>query len=119
MARSIMPPPSTPATAKGLNPEDNAGVLLMQAFGGEAVPEANRERFYKALGIAVPAGNQSTMQDLGQIVKQHLEEKGVASDDNASLPALLGSTGTSLQPPLEPERISPHRPVGGCQCETP
>ncbi len=62
--------------SQGLSPENNAGVLLMQAFGKNAVPEANREKFYKFLGVPVPEANEGSLKNFGQIVNQHLRAKG-------------------------------------------
>lgn len=66
--------------SEGLKPEDNAGVLLMKAFGADTIPEANRELYFKAMGIAVPA-NEGLMRDLGQLVREDLESRGENGED--------------------------------------
>lgn len=68
--------------SQGLSAEDNAGALLIKVFGVEDVPEDQREKHFQALGIPVPANTEGLLKDMGQIVKQHLQAKGLATDDN-------------------------------------
>ena len=62
--------------SEGVTPENNAGVLLMQAIGAEAVSEAHREPFFKALGVPVPESGKGTLVSFDDYVEEHLKAKG-------------------------------------------
>jgi hypothetical protein len=68
--------------SEGVTPENNAGVLLMQAIGPEAVSEAHREAFFKALGISVPTRNKRLLLHYGEFVEEHLKPEQAKSEIN-------------------------------------
>jgi hypothetical protein len=57
--------------SQGVTPENNAGVLLIQVIGADSVPEAQREAFFKTLGIPKP-GKRLLLRH-GDFVEKHLE----------------------------------------------
>ncbi len=61
--------------SRGVTPENNAGVLLMQLFGAESVPEAHREAFYKGLGVAAPEQTGGLLQNFSQFISQDKEQQ--------------------------------------------
>ena len=59
---------------KGVTPENNAVVLLIQAFGPAEIPAEQRERYFELLGIpSIPEAGQYFVND-----SQFLQAQGVA-----------------------------------------
>lgn len=66
--------------SEGLTPENNAGVLLMQVIGADEVPEAQREAFFKSLGVPVPKLGKRLLLHYGEFVERHLEPQQAKSE---------------------------------------
>ena len=65
--------------SQGVTPENNAGVLLIEAIGANTVPEEHRKAFFRDLGIAEPAG-EGSLKDFGQFVEGRLKADGNAGE---------------------------------------
>jgi hypothetical protein len=57
---------------KGVTPENNAGTLLVRAFGASELKPADRARFYKLLGIDPLPERGQFLTDFGEFVKRKL-----------------------------------------------
>lgn len=66
--------------SEGVTPENNAGVLLIQAIGANRIPEAKQEAFFKALGTSVPSHGEPLLLHYTEFVKQHLKQKQTHSE---------------------------------------
>ncbi len=68
--------------SQGVTPANNAAALLMQAIGADAVPEAQRKKFFQTLGIAAPSGKGS-LQNIAQFAKEQNQQKAFDQQSEA------------------------------------
>jgi len=62
--------------SKGVTPENNAAVLLVQVVGPGEIPEAIRERFFKMLGIGPPPQDGKYLEPLYKYIERKLPQAG-------------------------------------------
>ena len=68
--------------SQGVTPANNAAALLMQAIGSDAVPEAQRKKFFQTLGIAAPSG-KGTLRNMAQFAKEQNQKKAFDQQSQA------------------------------------
>jgi hypothetical protein len=56
---------------KGVTPENNAVVLLVQAFGPQAIDRKYRDEFFKMLGVVQPPEEEEHFVDYDEFVQKH------------------------------------------------
>ncbi len=62
--------------SKGVTPDNNAAVLLVQVVGPGEIPEAIRERFFKMLGIAPVPQDGKYLEPLYKYLERKLPQPG-------------------------------------------
>ncbi len=60
--------------AQGVAPENNAVVMLMQAFGPELIEKKDREKFFRQLGVMPPPENGECFVEYDKFLQDHAPE---------------------------------------------
>ncbi len=66
--------------SQGVTPENNASVLFWQAVGPRAIDPENREKFFKLLGMPIPAEKGAYFVDLDQFVEHAVPANRIPDD---------------------------------------
>ncbi len=85
--------------SKGVTPENNAAIPLMKAFGANIIEEANREDYYKSLGVAAPEDGDGSFKSFPLFVENHLASKGVGNDSDQARKSFTDQMEKALEKP--------------------
>jgi len=88
--------------SRGVTPENNAVVPLMQAFGPNVVDEKIRAEFFKKLGVEPPPAEGDYWVPLSEIHRQHAKAAG--EDPEKSFNALYEQLGKAMAGPWSAEQ---------------